>query len=628
MQTKLTTYVSLLLITILFISLVFINSKLLAPYRIDLTENQVYSLSEGSKKVIESIDEPINLYFFFSNKASKNMVSLRNYANRVESLLNEYETLAKGKLKLHILDPEAFSEEEDKADQFGLTAASIGAAGERVYLGLAATNALDDQQVIAFFDPQKESFLEYETSKLIYQLTDPNPINVTLITDLPVAGGQNPMSGQMEPEWSFYTQLQQLFKVESFDSKASGIPDNTDVLVLIDPKGVSENLLFSIDQFAMQGGKVLAFVDPINESDPFAMGGAVEPNANKSNILSLLEAWGVHFDNQSVLLDAMSGLDIRTQDGGVARHFGFVGLSNEQLNKGDVVTSSLDVINGASFGVIDLTDDSQLSFLPLIQSSENSDLISTEQYASSRDPDELAKAYESQNQTYVVAARVSGNAKSMFTQVPDTLEASSLKRKLVTSTNNLNLILVGDSDVLSDRFWVQQSNFFGQTIFTPFANNGDFIINAVENFGGSDALISIRSRGTFARSFNKVDELTVIAEQEFREQEQLLEAQLADTEQQLLQLQSQQSDLGNLVITPEQQIAIDEYMDKKITIRKSLRNVRHQLDNDIETLGNWLKLINIVFAPILLILLLVVVRTLITTKFRIKTQNIKDVPVV
>ncbi|WP_133471016.1 GldG family protein [Paraglaciecola marina] len=624
MQNKLTFYVSQLLLVILFFALVFINNKLLSPYRLDLTENQVYSLSEGSKKVIREIEEPINLYFFFSDKASKNMISLRNYANRVESLLTEYETLAQGKLKLQVLDPEAFSEQEDKADQFGLTAATIGAAGESIYMGLAATNSVDEQQVIAFFDPQKESFLEYEISKLIYQLTDPEPVNVTLITDLPITGGQNPMTGQFDPAWTFYTQLQQLFEVKVLDNKSASIPKKTDVLILLHPQKYSESLLFSIDQFAMQGGKILAFVDPHNESDQLAIMAGSNSTKNSSNLTALLTAWGVKFDSQNVLLDAMAGLDIRTPDGEIARHFGFIGLSNEQLENGDVVTSNLDVLNGASFGVISLADNSQLNLLPLIQSSENSDLMPVDEYASTQNPDDLSKVYQSQNQDYVLAARISGKANSMFDTLPSTINLDITESEIVTSTKNLNLILVGDSDLLSDRFWVQQSNFFGQTIFTPFANNGDFIINAVENLGGSDALISVRSRGTFARPFNKVDELTVIAEQKFREQEQLLEAQLAETEQQLMQLQSQQSDLANLVITPEQQLAIDEFMEKKITIRKSLRNVRHQLDNDIENLGNWLKFINIVLSPIVLIFLLTVLRVLFKTKSRTKVYQGKE----
>jgi ABC-type uncharacterized transport system involved in gliding motility auxiliary subunit len=622
MQHKLTSSVNLLLLVLVFISLVFVNNQLFSSVRLDLTESQVYSLSRGSKQILKNIDEPINLYFYFSDKASKNMTSLRNYANRVEGLLTEYETFANGKLKLQILDPQVFSEQEDRANQFGLTAANIGSAGEPIYMGLAATNAVDGQQVIAFFDPQKEASLEYEISKMIYQLNETEPLKITLITDLAVEGGQNPMTGQFEPPWTFLTQLKQLYKVEKSGFDITNLPDDTDVLLLIHSKELSDALLFAIDQYALSGGKILVFVDAHNESDPSAMMGDPMFSGNSSNLGRLFRAWGVQFDSEKVLLDAMAGLDIRTESGGVARHFGFVGLTAEQINREDVITSNLEVINGASFGVFNQYKDTKTMWLPLIQSTQDSDLMDVGAYIKTQDPEELAKVYQSDNQSYVLATRLSGQADSAFMQVPEGLEMTEIK----TSTNKLNVILVGDTDMLADRFWVQKSNFFGQTISTPFANNGDFVTNAVENLGGSDALISIRSRGIFSRSFSKVDELTVVAEQKFRDQEQILQRRLEETEQQLLQLQNQQVEGGSMIISAEQQFAVDEFLEKKVTIRKSLRDVRHQLDKDIESLGNWLKLFNIALAPVILILLLVLLRGIFRTKSRPSKIESKKAP--
>jgi ABC-type uncharacterized transport system involved in gliding motility auxiliary subunit len=622
MQHKLTSSVNLLLLVLVFISLVFVNNQLFSSVRLDLTESQVYSLSRGSKQILKNIDEPINLYFYFSDKASKNMTSLRNYANRVEGLLTEYETFANGKLKLQILDPQVFSEQEDRANQFGLTAANIGSAGEPIYMGLAATNAVDGQQVIAFFDPQKEASLEYEISKMIYQLNETEPLKITLITDLAVEGGQNPMTGQFEPPWTFLTQLKQLYKVEKSGLDITNLPDDTDVLLLIHSKELSDALLFAIDQYALSGGKILVFVDAHNESDPSAMMGDPMFSGNSSNLGRLFRAWGVQFDSEKVLLDAMAGLDIRTESGGVARHFGFVGLTAEQINREDVITSNLEVINGASFGVFNQYKDTKTMWLPLIQSTQDSDLMDVGAYIKTQDPEELAKVYQSDNQSYVLATRLSGQADSAFMQVPEGLEMTEIK----TSTNKLNVILVGDTDMLADRFWVQKSNFFGQTISTPFANNGDFVTNAVENLGGSDALISIRSRGIFSRSFSKVDELTVVAEQKFRDQEQILQRRLEETEQQLLQLQNQQVEGGSMIISAEQQFAVDEFLEKKVTIRKSLRDVRHQLDKDIESLGNWLKLFNIALAPMILILLLVLLRGIFRTKSRPSKIESKKAP--
>lgn len=615
MMNKFASWLTVILVAVVFFALVLLNNLTLSGLRLDLTENQVYTLSEGSKKVIGDIDEPINLYFFYSDKASSGMTSLRNYANRVESLLQEYNKEAAGKINLKIVDPEPFSESEDQANQFGLTAATIGPAGDAIYMGLAASNALDDQQVIPFFDPQQESFLEYEISKLIHKLTVSDAVKVTLVSDLPLEGGQNPMTGRFDPAWTFYSQLQQLYQVEKVAGSAPSLPEQTDVLLLVHPKNLSESMLFSIDQFVMNGGKLMAFVDPHNESDQMAMMAGM--GANASQLDTLFGAWGIKFDSQNVVLDASSGLDIRTPNGGVARHFGFLGLGVEQLDRDDVTTAGLEVINGASFGHFSKGEGSQVTLQSLLRSSQNADLLETDSYAMTRDPQELARNFQSENQAYVLAARVTGTATSAFTQVPEGVEGSEIK----PDTNQLNLILVGDSDLLADRFWVQQANFFGQTIVTPFANNGDLITNGVENLGGSDALISIRSRGTFARPFTVVEALTVKAEEKFREQEQLLQSQLEETEMQLEQLQAQQSDTGALVLTDEQQLAVEDFMQKKIEIRKALREVRHQLDKDIEQLGNWLKFVNIAVMPLVLMLcLLIVARVL-----RIKSKGTEGV---
>lgn len=619
MTNRLTTWLSMLFIAILFFALVLLNNQLLSAYRVDLTEDDVYSLSQGSQQILTEIDEPLNLYFFFSDKASKNMTTLRNYAARVQSLLEEYAGRSNGKIKLHILDPEAFSEKEDRAEQFGLTGANIGPTGEVIYLGLGASNALDDQKIIAFFDPQQERFLEYEISKLIYQLINPKQVKVTLLTDLPVAGGQNPLTGSFDQPWTFYTQLQQLYIVDKIGSDASELPKGTDVLMVAHPKTLSDELLYAVDQYIMGGGRALIFVDPHNESDQMSMLTGSAMGANSSNLTRLFDTWGVNFDEQQVLLDAFSGLDVRTQTGDVARHFGFVGFSGNELNEQDVTTSNLDLINGASFGVFSKKSNSALRWSTLIHSTKNSDLNDSAQYAQMRDPQALSQQYKSDNKEYILAARLTGSAKSAFDQAPEGIDTD----KRLTQTRDLNLILVGDSDLLSDRFWVQQSSFFGQTITTPFANNGDFLTNAVENLAGSNALISIRSRGTFARPFDKVEQLKLVAEQKFREQEKILQQQLEETEGQLSQLQEQQGEGGSLVISPQQQKAIDDFMQQKVQIRKALRDVRHQLDKDIEKLGNLLKFVNIVLAPVLLVLLLMLCRRLLRSRYKPTVQTSK-----
>lgn len=584
-----------LLLVIVFFAATLLNNVLFKGARIDLTENQVYSLSDGSKTLLGEIEEPIHLYFFYSKKTSEGLTTLRNYADRVESLLKEYESAANGNIVLHIVDPEPFSEAEDRAADFGLTAAQAGVSGDSIYLGLAGRNALDDEQIIGFFDPQKEQFLEYDISKLIYQLSDPDPIKVGLISGINMSGGQNPMTGQMDQPWTVYNQLQQMYVLEDIPTDSESLPEELDLLLVVHPKGLSEKLQFAVDQYAMKGGKLLLFLDPHHESDPVAAMTSMG-SANVSDIGGLLSNWGVSFNQNEVLLDAENGLDIRAQSGAVIKHLGFVGLTKSQFNPEDVTTANLDSINGASFGTFTIAEETMTTVTPLLYSSSHSSTMSSVLYSATRDPEQLFEHYSQHGESSVLAVRLSGKALSSFDSAPVEGDVD-----FVESTDNLNVIAVADTDFLTDRFWVNQANFFGQMIVTPFADNGAFVNNSAENLSGNNALISIRSRGTYARPFDKVAELTVLAEARFREQEQALEVELAETENQLAELQTGQGE-EMLVLNAEQKAAIESFMDKKIEIRKKLREVRHQLDKDIEALGSRLQFINIVVMPILLVL--------------------------
>ena len=424
---------------------------------------------------------------------------------------------------------------------------------------------------------------------------------MTLLTDLNLLGGQNPMSGQYTPPMTFYSQLNQLYDVTTIGSDASQLPDDTDVLVVVHPQNLSESLLYSIDQFAMKQGRILLFMDSHYESDPMAMMSAMGANASE---FSLLEKWGINVDTSKVVLDARLGLDIRTPEGAVARHPGIIGLTGEQLNREDIITANLELINGSSFAPLSLNQDSRLRLTPLAYSSQDGVAVSSSDYALTRDPGALQRMLDTTKQQYTLAARIAGATRSAYDSAPDFEESNAMQSAHVSQTTQLNVIVFTDADMLADRFWVQQSNFFGETLFTPFANNGDAVINASENLAGSSALISIRGRGTYARPFEVVQALEAKAEARFREQEERLQAQLQQTEAQLAELQSVQNESGALTLSPEQQAALDEFIAQRGAIRRELRDVRYQLERDIDTLGNYLKLLNIAVAPLVLVTLL------------------------
>ncbi|NTS77614.1 Gldg family protein [Catenovulum sp. SM1970] len=588
-------------LALIFLGLVLINNLIFDKARIDLTENNIYSISSGSKAIVDKIDEQVNLYYFFSDKTSEGIPNIRNYANRVQNLLEEYALASNGKIKLHIIDPEPFSEAEDRAASFGLTAVTVGAAGDSLYFGLGATNSVDTEVAIPFFDPAKEEFLEYDISQLIYKLSDTDKVNVGIISSLPYMGDamaapmtRNPNA---QPAWVFYDQLSQMYEVEDIGEQATALPDNLDVLILAHPKNLSESMALAIDQYVMKGGNLIVFADPHAEFATASAQGNV--GKSSSDFAGLLKGWGIKFDANQVVLDAATSLEIRLPTGGTGKHYGYLGLTTDNIDKSDVAVSSLNLLNGASFGFFEKAEGASFDFYPLIHSSTHTGLIDADTYGVLHDPRMLGRQFKPTEVQYTLAARVSGQVQSAFKDQSVELVDGQV---LVTENLKTNIILVADTDVLADSLWVQKQNFFGQTILNPFANNGDFLANSIENLAGSSDLISIRARGKFSRPFDVVQDITAQAEERFREQEQMLQKRLEDTEKQLQELSNQNN--GELVLNDEQRQALEDFQAQKLEIRKELREVRHQLDKDIDALGSKLKFINIALIPLLLTLLL------------------------
>lgn len=594
---RFTTASTLILIALLFVGLVIVNNHLFDSARLDLTEGQLYTLSPGTESVIENIDEPVKLYFFFSDTTSKGMTGMRNYAERVKALLREYEKASFGKIKLEVIDPRPFSEAEDDATRFGLTAAKPGDGKEQVYFGLAATNMLDDQLVIPFFDVNKEQFLEYDLSKLLYQLSHATKPKLAMVTDMAVDGGQSPVTGQYQSPMVFFEQLEQIFDIDVIESDMTSLPKDTDVIMLAHAQSLSESLKYDIDQFAMQGGRVIVFADPHYESDMTALMG--NRGANSSGT-GLLYSWGIDVSPKQVLLDGKLGLDVRSNAGNVVKHPGIIGLGGEQMNREDVITANLESINLSSAGAVSLLPSSTLDMQTLLRSSDDAFLVDIRSYLPTQDPAALQLLLGKNGKQHTIAGYFTGSTVSAFGEAPPMKDG----RHFMATTEDLNVMVVADADMLTDRFWVQQSQFFGQTVNSPFANNGDFVSNAVEKMAGSKALISIRSRGKTTRPFTRVETLKRAAQKRLREHEQQLRDQLAATEDELAKLQSQRGQNGALVLTDAQRDTVDSYTEKRVAIRKQLREVQYELDAEIDTLGNWLKFLNIAVAPLVLVVVL------------------------
>jgi ABC-type uncharacterized transport system involved in gliding motility auxiliary subunit len=582
----------LLVLAVIFLAVNLLGGTLLRSQRIDLTDGKLFTLNEGSRQIVREIDEPINLYFFFSRKMTDDVPQLRNYADRVQSLLQEYAREGGSKVKLHIIDPEPFSSEEDMASEFGLQAIPLNMSGDQAYFGLAASNALDTHAAIPFFRPDQEDFLEYDISKLISSLVHTEPPVVGIMSSLQISGGYDMMTQQPSTPWAIYQQLEQLYKFRELGMDTKAIDKDITVLLLVQPTTLTEEAAYAIDQFVMRGGKLIVFVDPFAEGGMQPM-----PYAPNDAMRKLLVSWGVNFDND-VVGDVAKALAVSLPDGRPVRHIAINAFDRENISKDDVITASLEQINFASAGSIKKAEGSTLTWQPLIISSTVAGKLSAMQFQTLRDPEQLLKNFTPTGEQYVLAARLAGKLKSAFASKGD---------DYVGTVDNANLMIVADTDVLTDRLWVRSQDMLGQTVVTPWADNGALISNAVDTFAGSSALISVRSRGRFQRSFDVVDAIRRDADAQLRDHEQQLNARLQETEGKLAQLQQQKNDGGKLMLSPEQSQAIEQFMQEKVAIRKQLREVRHQLDRKIEALGSALKAINIALVPSLIVIVALVI---------------------
>jgi len=600
---------TLIALAALFVALTVVFGYVLRGWRLDLTQNHLFTTAPGTQHIVQSLKEPINLYFFFSESAASQFPSVKNYAVRVREFLEELAQRSNGKIRLNVIDPQPFSEDEDRASELGVRPMPLQQAGTQLYFGLAATNSTDGRDAIPFFDPAKEEFLEYDVAKLINQLGNPKKPVVAWLSSLPTTPTMDPETGQPRGGSTLYRQAEELFTIRNIDPQNVTIGSDVNVLVLVHPKGLSDAAQYAIDQYALRGGRLLVFVDPWAEQD---QSGANPQNpmaamsADKSSHLEkLLTAWGVDFDISKVVGDQALALQVGTRPGEPpVRHLGILGLNDESFNRSDVITAGLSSVNVASAGALSPHKGAPVKFEPLLQSSTQAGLIPTSRFVMLFDPATLADGFKPTGQRYTLGARVSGNVKSAFPDGPPAgVKLPIGQQALKASEKPLNLIVIADTDILADFMWVRTQTFLGQPIAQAFANNGDFTFNAIDNLSGSSDLISVRGRASFTRPFDRVNALRAIAESRYRSKEQELETELSSTEQKLTSLESARNDKSSLILTPEQEKELDRFQQEKLRIRKELRSVRAGLDQEIRQLGGTIKFVNIIVAPLLLSLL-------------------------
>lgn len=579
------------LLALAFVLAVALSNLLLRGARIDLTENRQYTLSEGTLRILGKIEQPVKLRFYYSEAAARELPQFRVFATRVDELLQEIVARSKGKVTLQRIDPEPFSPAEDEAAGYGLSGVPFGNGGGKLYFGLVGSSGDDGETTMPFIQPSKEAFLEYDVAKLIASLSDKTPPVLALLSDLPTGPGLD-TSGQPNLGWAIDRQLRELFELRRLQPNPTSIGDDVDLLMLVHPKQLSDDTLYAIDQFVLRGGRLLVFVDPDAESDP--AGGLLDPSdmgqGRSSDLSRLFEAWGIEYSPVQVVLDPQFAMLVQPDPSAPPqRHPAILGLNKTAMNQRDVVSADLETVNLASAGFLALRDGSPLKLEALLQSSRKAGTSDSESVRlAAGDPTQLRA--QPGKDAYVLAARFSGELASAF---PERQGGQHLAR----SRKPANLIVVADTDLLSDRLWVQSQNFLGQQIYNPFANNGDFVFNAVDNLVGNGDLIAVRTRVTASRPFQRVEAIKRNAEQRYQQEERRLQQELADLEEKLDKLQPEQEGGEHRALNAAQQAELQRFQQQKTQTRKALREVQHQLNADIDSLGNRLKIINILAMP-------------------------------
>jgi ABC-type uncharacterized transport system involved in gliding motility auxiliary subunit len=603
-------YLMLLLLLVIFTLLIVTTSRWLRASRIDLTTDQLYTLTPGTLHIIDTLQRPLKITLYFSDHATRDLPQLRSYDQRVSEMLQEMVARSHGRIQLQLVDPVPYSDDEASAEGSGLTGASGGSNGERVFFGLAGAamsgsaegDGAEERQPektlsIPFFDPNREAFLEYDIAKVLFELNQTSKPSIGVISSLPING--NPVIGAQP--WSVVRQLDQLFDLKTINpSTLTRVDDKLKVLLLIQPHALSSDAQYAIDQYVLRGGHLAVFVDPDAEMDTGVGAAAGTINGGQpdqsSDLPRLFAAWGVLFDPGKVVLDRSRALQIEL-GGSSFNHPAMLGLSAQELNRNDVITASLQHINVSTTGYFDLSSTAHTRLIPLLQSSSEAEVVPMQRVlAASNDPTLLLQDYKPDGAQYVLAARLRGPFTSAFP------ERAKQPGHLAVSVPNAEVILVADTDILSDRLWVEPQTILGETMMRVFANNGDFVNNLADNLSGSSALLSIRGRSTSQRPFTRVQALRNVADQKFLQKERELEQQLADTRRRLEDLQPAKNSQPNTA-TPEQRREIEQFRQRQLAINKELRDVQHQLNAEIDALGLRLKFINIVLVPLLVALL-------------------------
>ena len=582
--------------------------------RVDVTADKAHTLSAGTRAILAKLDTPVRARFYFSQmeNATPQSVALANYARQVEDVLDALRQASKGKLIVEKYNPQPDSDAEDSAKLDGIEGQPMPPYGEAFYLGIAFSQ-LDSKVAIPFISPSRERLLEYDMARAISRVNQVEKPVVGVMSALPVFGmPSNPMMMQMgqrgQDPWLFINELQSDFSVREIPMTAETIEPDVRVLVVLYPRDITEGTQYAIDQFVLRGGKLVAFVDPMSIADNRnqGMNPMQRAAAGGANLERLFAAWGVGYDPGKVLADMTYKTMIGGRDGRPQDTPTVLSLTRDAINADDIVTSQLDNLLLAYPGAFTGTPAAGLSQTVLLKSSPNSQLIE-KMLAEFGGVDRDFKPSEKE---YALAIRLTGKFKTAFPEgkpggaspadadAEEETPAGADDGALKESIEENSVVLVADSDILFDPVVARVQNLLGFRIVDPLNGNLNFGQSLVELMAGDSNLIAVRSRATLNRPFTVVRQMEQKAQDSYRNQIRQLEESAQETQQRLSELQSAKSTDQRFVLSPEQQEQLTRLRQKEAEVNRELKDVRRKLRQDVDSLQNWIKALNIAAMPL------------------------------
>ena len=576
----------------------------------DFTQEKAYTLSAGTRAILKKLEAPVEIRYYCTQGEKEMPSQFKTYAQHVEDLLAEYRQQGRGNVEIKKLNPMPDSDAEDSARLDGIEGQMLS-NGENLYLGLAISY-LDEKMAIPFLSPEKEKLLEYDITRAISRVANPQKPVIGVMTPLPMFGQpMNPMMMRMNQQpqeaWVIISELQRDFTVKQVPLETDKIDDEIKVLIVAHPKEIKDSAQYAIDQFIMRGGKLIAFLDGMSMVDSRNQQNPMMPNmgGGGSTLDKLVKAWGLQFDTTKVVADLnFQSRFMQNNRQQVAP--AVLSLNSQGINKEDVVTSQLDSLLIPFAGVFTGTPAAGLKETVLLHTTPDSQLV--EGMMAQFSGEQITKDFKPSGMPQKLAIRLSGKFNTAFPDgKPVEKEADKKDEKkdekktedsLKETKGDNAVILVGDSDILYDQFCVQVQNIFGQKVVIPRNGNLNLAQNMVEQMAGDSNLIEVRSRATLSRPFTVVQKMQAQAEASYRSKIKELEDGLQETQKRLNELQSKKEKGQRFILSPEQQQEVERFKKQEAGSKKELKEVRRNLRQDIDALENWVKVLNIFGMPV------------------------------